>query len=71
MFALKLALAIVILLTVILRALEFLRVFPSKIATSSTPYIIAVVAYLVVTDLTICIFSLIISPFTCKLDLRI
>ena len=71
MSALRLASAVVVLLAVMLRALEFLGVFPSKTATSSTPYIIAVVAYLVVTDLTICIFSLTVSPSTCELDPRI
>ena len=66
MFTLKLALAIVVLLAVILRAL---RVFLSKTATSSTPYTTTVVAYLVITDLTVR-FSLTVSPFTCKLNPR-
>ena len=71
MSTLRLALVVVVLLTVMLRALEFLGVFPSKTATSSTPYIMAVVAHLVVTDLTVCIFSPIVSPSTYELDPRI
>jgi hypothetical protein len=54
-----------------LRAFEFLGVFPSKTATSSTPHTTAVVAHPVVTDLTICIFSQTVSPSTCELDPRI
>ncbi|KAH7308765.1 Metallo-dependent phosphatase-like protein [Rhexocercosporidium sp. MPI-PUGE-AT-0058] len=54
-----------------LRVLEFLRIFPFKTATSSTPYIMTVVARPVVTDLTVCIFSPTVSPSTCKLDPRI
>jgi hypothetical protein len=71
MSALRLALAVVVLLAVMLCALKFLGVFLSKTATSFTPYIIAVVAYPVVTDLTVCIFSPTVSFFTCELDLRI
>ena len=71
MSALRLALIIVVLLAVILPALEFLRVFPFKTATSSTPYTTAVITHLVITDLTVYIFSPIVSPFTYELDPRI
>ena len=71
MSILRLTLVVVILLIIILYTLEFLRVFPSKTAISSTPYIIAIITYLVITDLTIYIFSLIVSPSTYKLDPRI
>ncbi|KAJ3551336.1 hypothetical protein NPX13_g11387 [Xylaria arbuscula] len=71
MFALKLASAVVVLLAVMLRALEFLGVFPSKMVTSSIPHTTAVVAHPVVTDLTVCIFSPTVSPSTCELDPRI
>jgi hypothetical protein len=71
MSALRLASAVVVLLAVMLRALEFLGVFPSKTAPSSTPHIMAVVANPVVTDLTVCIFSPTVSPSTCELDPRI
>jgi hypothetical protein len=64
MSALRLASAIVVLLAVIHRALEFLGVFPSKTATASTPPTTAVVAHPVVTDLTVC-------TSTCELDPRI
>jgi hypothetical protein len=69
MSVLRLASAVVVLLAVMLRAL--VEVFPFKTATSSTPYIMAVVAHSVVIDLTIYIFSLIVSPSICELDLRI
>jgi hypothetical protein len=71
MSALRLASAVVVLLAVMLRALEFLGVFPSRTATSSTPYTTAILAHPVVTDLTVCIFSPTVSPSTCKLDSRI
>ena len=71
MSALRLASAVVVLLAVMLRALEFLGVFPSKTATSSTPHTTAVVAHPVVTDLTVCIFSPTVPPSTCELDPRI
>ena len=58
-------------LAIILRTLEFFRVLPSKAATSSTSYTTAVVAHLVVTDLTVCIFSPTVPPSTCELDPRI
>ena len=70
MSALRLASAVV-LLAVMLRALEFLGVFPSKTATSSTPHTTAVVAHPVVTDVTVCIFSPTASLSTCELDPRI
>ena len=70
MSALRLASAVVVLLAVMFRALEFLGVFPSKTATSSTPYTTAVVAYLVITDLTVYFFSPTVSPSTCELDPR-
>ena len=54
-----------------LRALKFFKVLPSKAATSSTFYTTAVIAYLVVTDLTVCIFSPTVPPSTYKLDPRI
>lgn len=71
MSTLKLTLVVVILLVIILRALRFLGVLPSKIATSSTPYTTTIITHLVITDLTIYIFSLIVSPFTYELDPRI
>ena len=71
MSVLRLALAVVVLLAIMLCALKFLGVFPSKTATLSTPYTIAVIAYLVVTDLTIYIFPPTVSPSTYKLDPRI
>jgi len=71
MSILTLALVVVVLLTVILHTLKFLGVFSSKIATLSTPYIIAIITYLVITDLTIYIFSPIVSPSTYELDPRI
>ena len=67
MSALRLASAVVVLLAVMLRALgDFL----SKTATSSTPHTTAVVAHLVVMDLTVCI-SPTVPPSTCELDPRI
>lgn len=54
-----------------LRTLEFFRVFPSKVAISSTSYTTAVITHLVVTDLTVYIFSPIVPPSTYKLDPRI
>jgi hypothetical protein len=71
MFALRLTLVVVVLLAVILRTLESLGVFPSKTATSSTPHATAVVTHLVITDLTVYIFSPIVSPSTYELDPRI
>jgi hypothetical protein len=46
------------------------KAFPSKIAMSSTPNTTAVITYLVIIDLTVCIFSLTVSP-TYALDPRI
>jgi hypothetical protein len=71
MSALRFASAVVVLLAVMLHALEFFGVLPSKTATSSTPHTTAVVAHPVVTDLTVCIFSPTVSPSTCELDPRI
>jgi hypothetical protein len=45
-------------LAIILYTLKFFRVFFSKAATLSTFYTTAVSTYLVVIDLTVCIFSL-------------
>jgi hypothetical protein len=59
---------VVALLAVMLRALDFLGVFPSKTATPSTNHSTAVVARPVVTDLTIRIVSPAISPSICELD---
>lgn len=67
MSALRLASAVIVLLAVLLRTLKFLRVIPSKTATSSTPHTTAVVAHPVVTDLTVR-FSPTVSPSTCELD---
>jgi hypothetical protein len=70
MSALWLASAVIALLAVIIHALKFLGVFPSKTTTSSTPHTTAVVANPVVTDLR-CIFSPTVSPpSTCDLDPR-
>jgi hypothetical protein len=71
MSALRLASAAVVLLAVILRALGFLGVFSSKMATPFAPHTIAVVAHPVVTDLTVCIPSPTVSPPTCELDPQI
>ena len=53
------------------RALGFFGVLPSKAATSSTSHTTVVVAHPVVTDLTVCIFSPTVPPFTCELNPRI
>ena len=62
-----LTLVLVVLLAIILYTL---RDYLSKIATSSTPYTIIVVTYLVITDLIVYI-SLIVPPSTYGLGLRI
>jgi len=58
-------------LAIMLYILEVFGVLPSKAATSSTSYITAVVAYPVIIDLTVYIFSPIVPPSTYKLDPRI
>ena len=54
-----------------LRALQFFEVLPFKAATSFTSHITAAVAYSVVMDLIVCIFSPTVPSSTCGLDSHI
>ncbi len=58
-------------LIIILYTIKFFRILSFKIITSSISYIIAIITYLIIIDLTIYIFSLIVPPSTYKLDPRI
>jgi hypothetical protein len=51
--------------------LKFLRVFLSKVATSTTFYTTAVIIYSVIIDLIVCIFSLTVPFSIYELDPRI
>jgi len=71
MSTLKLASAVLVLLAVMIRALEFLGVIHSKTAMPSTPCTTAVVAHPVVTDLTVRISSPTVSSSARELDPQI
>jgi hypothetical protein len=58
-------------LAIMLRTLDFWKLFPSKASTSSISHTTAVFAHPVVTDLTVCIFSATVPPSSCELDPRI
>lgn len=71
MSVLRLASAVVVLLAVMLHALEFLEVFFFKMMMLFTSHTMIIVSHSVVTDLTVCIFFLKVSSFTCELNPQI
>jgi len=58
-------------LAIMLCTLKFFEILLFKATTSFTSYITIVVAYSVVTNLIVYIFSSTVSSFICKLNLRI